>query len=253
MSHTTAYVLMYSMYLRHRCLSDNLIQKHVTLLHILFILTLSLHNSCEFHSVPTRLTYRGNTPIKFLAAMLSNSLRASRMIANCGRRQNTALGGLNLITRSFATELGKGLDLLDLDCYDKSTGKRRIQVKAFGETSFRLDETLVKHSVLLLPHSFLLWNAKTFDDITQESLEIFTFMFPTLEILFIGCGEVQPKQLPLELVRYFRSKGIVVEATSTSNAAGMFNVLNAEGRNVGAALLTQHPSSAVFRIPGEFA
>jgi uncharacterized protein len=186
--------------------------------------------------------------------MLINSLRASRkIVAKCDWRQNTAFGGTNLASRSFATELGKGLDLLDLDCYDKNTGKRRIQVKAFGETSFRLDEVLVKHSVLLLPHSFLLWNAKVFDDITQESLEIFPLLFPTLEILFIGCGETQPKQLPLELVRYFRGKGIVVEATSTSNAAGMFNVLNAEGRNVAAALLTEQPSTATFRIPGEFA
>jgi uncharacterized protein len=186
--------------------------------------------------------------------MLINSLRVSRkIVAKCDWKQNTAFGRLNLASRSFATELGKGLDLLDLDCYDKITGKRRIQVKAFGETSFRLDEVLVKHSVLLLPHSFLLWNAKTFDDITQDSLEIFPLMFPTLEILFIGCGETQPKQLPLELVRYFRAKGIVVEATSTSNAAGMFNVLNAEGRNVAAALLTEQPSTATFRIPGEFA
>ena len=159
----------------------------------------------------------------------------------------------NVVTRSFGSELGKGISVMEEDYFDRASGKRRIQVKAYGQTSFRLDETLVPHSVLLLPHSFFIWNAKEFKDITIESLSLFTFVFPTLEILFIGCGENQPKQLPLELIRHFRAKGIVVEATNTANAASSFNVLNAEGRHVAAALLTLEPTMAVFRIPGEFA
>ena len=159
------------------------------------------------------------------------------------------------IVRSFAkgSDLGHGIDVVDVDCFDPKTGKRRIQVKAFGEMCFKLDDVMVKQSVLLFPHSFLLWSAKTFEDINMESLAIFPYMFPAVEILFIGCGEVQPGPISPELVKFFRSKGIVVEATSTANAAGSFNVLNAEGRNVCAALLTQQPFiTPPVKIPGEF-
>jgi NADH dehydrogenase [ubiquinone] 1 alpha subcomplex assembly factor 3 len=53
-----------------------------------------------------------------------------------------------------------------------------------------------------------------------------------------------PGPLPKEIYDYFRSRGIVIEATSTANAASTFNILNAEGRNVAAALLTAEPWSA---------
>ena len=157
--------------------------------------------------------------------------------------------------RSFAkgSELGAGIDVVDVDCFDPKTGKRRLQVKAFGENCFKLDEVMVRQSVLLFPHSFLLWSAKSFEEINMETLMLFPFLFPAVEVLFIGCGEVQPKQLSPELTKFFRSKGIVVEATSTAYAAGSFNVLNAEGRNVCAALLTQQPYELPPVLnPGEF-
>jgi uncharacterized protein len=50
-----------------------------------------------------------------------------------------------------------------------------------------------------------------------------------------------PRQLPASLLEYFKSKGISVEACTTPHAAGSFNILNAEGRNVVAALLTLKP------------
>jgi hypothetical protein len=38
---------------------------------------------------------------------------------------------------------------------------------------FQVDEVLVRQSVILMPHSFLLWNARTFEDISIES----TYMY----------------------------------------------------------------------------
>jgi uncharacterized protein len=43
--------------------------------------------------------------------------------------------------------------------------------------------------------------------------------------------------LSTDLVSYFRRKGIVLEAMNTTSAISTFNVLNSEGRNVGAAVL----------------
>lgn len=44
-----------------------------------------------------------------------------------------------------------------------------------------------------------------------------------------------------EIVQYFKSRGIYVEATASNSAASTFNILNAEERNVAAALLTMKP------------
>jgi uncharacterized protein len=44
-----------------------------------------------------------------------------------------------------------------------------------------------------------------------------------------------------EFVKYFNDKGITVDISSTSTAAGTFNQLNSEDRKVVAALLTVDP------------
>jgi len=120
----------------------------------------------------------------------------------------------------------------------ESLDKQQTQVRGYGETFFQINDVQVNQSVLLFRTSFLLWNARTFDDITVENLAPFVLLHPTLEVLFIGCGEVQPRQLPPDLVKFFRTKGVVLEASSTINAAATFNILSSEGRNVAAALLT---------------
>jgi len=124
----------------------------------------------------------------------------------------------------------------------ESGDKALMQVRGYGDRSFQLNEVQVNQSVLLFRKSFLLWNARTFEDISVESLAPFALLHPTLEVLFIGCGEVQPKQLSPDVVKFFRAKGIVVEASSTVNAAATFNILASEGRNVAAALLTNKPT-----------
>jgi uncharacterized protein len=103
--------------------------------------------------------------------------------------------------KDYASGLGKGVSILDEDALD-ATGKRRIQLKAYGDKVFQVDEVLVRQSVILMPHSFLLWNARTFEDISIESLAIFPFLFPGLEMLIIGCGKVQPKQIDPDIIRY---------------------------------------------------
>ena len=60
-------------------------------------------------------------------------------------------------------------------------------------------------------------------------------------VYYLGCGERMTRQLAPEIREHFRAKGISVEMSSTTNAAATFNTLNAEGREVGAALLTLYP------------
>eukprot|EP01039_Chlorochromonas_danica_P001671 gene1673-1825_t len=133
---------------------------------------------------------------------------------------------------------GMGFDVLGSDVYGDND---RTAIKALGDRGFLINNVAVGQSVLLFPNSFLAWRARTIMDITVESLEVFTLMFPTIEILFIGCGEKMTFRFPVEIQEHFRSKGIIIEAMDTKNAASTFNIMNAEGRNVAAALLTLKP------------
>lgn len=74
----------------------------------------------------------------------------------------------------------------------------------------------------------------------MESLEIFANYYPTIEILFIGTG-AKRHQVSEEIQKRFRSLGIVLDVTDSPTAAATFNLLNSEGRNVCAALLTLEP------------
>ena len=82
-----------------------------------------------------------------------------------------------------------------------------------------------------------MWKVKSVEDITIENLTIFQFVYPRLEVLFLGMGRKMPGALDPEISKYFRRQGIIVEASDSANAAATYNVMNGEGRNVAAALL----------------
>lgn len=161
-----------------------------------------------------------------------NPLNNNKFIVN---NSNDNFNNINI--KSFSS-LGKEFDIIQPP---RPGEKIRTIVQAFGDTSIKVNDVICRQSIICLSSEFLLWEPRTFDDITIESLSIFELMYPTLEVLFIGCGDIMPNQLPIELIRHFRSKGIVIEATNTVNAAATFNVLNGEGRHVACALLTNFP------------
>ena len=140
--------------------------------------------------------------------------------------------------RPGSSGLGKGVDLLA----DVNVDKRRLGIRGYTDKLFMVNETQVNQSVLLFSYHHLLWNAKTVDEITIENLSVFTLIYPTIEILLIGCGHGLTAPFNPSIVKHFRSKGIVIEPTSTISAASSFNILNSEGRNVAAALLTIEPT-----------
>lgn len=71
----------------------------------------------------------------------------------------------------------------------------------------------------------------------MESLDIFANYYPTIEILFIGTGK-KKVDIPDAIHKRFRELGTILDVTDTATAAATFNLLNSEGRNVCAALLT---------------
>lgn len=139
--------------------------------------------------------------------------------------------------RRLFANLGKGFDILGSD----DDTDLKCSIRGFGDHSFQINNVVVEQSVLVFPNSFLLWNANKIEDITVENLKLFSLLHPTLDLLVIGCGEKIPRRLDNSVHEYFKSKGIMIEVQDSIHACSTFNVLNSEGRNVAAALLTLKP------------
>jgi uncharacterized protein len=125
-----------------------------------------------------------------------------------------------------------------------SHGQHRVQVTAVENSWLSVNDIISRRSVLLFPTSFMLWKARLPSDITSASLTLMKVVFPTLEMLIIGCGhsihEVD-REVRLAIAEEFRVHGTVVEFMETRAAVSTFNVMNAEDRQVGAALLLPEP------------
>eukprot|EP00301_Raphidiophrys_heterophryoidea_P006699 c12677_g1_i4.p1 GENE.c12677_g1_i4~~c12677_g1_i4.p1 ORF type:complete len:101 (-),score=23.12 c12677_g1_i4:256-558(-) len=71
------------------------------------------------------------------------------------------------------------------------------------------------------------------------------------DLLVVGCGQNQC-MLPASFGEAFTKSGVSVEAMSTPNAIGMFNVLNSEDRNVAVALLPATHTHTPERDPSNW-
>ncbi|GKY99300.1 hypothetical protein MPSEU_000885100 [Mayamaea pseudoterrestris] len=96
--------------------------------------------------------------------------------------------------------------------------------------------TLHMHgSIIAFPFGSFLWNITGPKDVTLESLAPIMLHRPKIEYLFIGCNESIDRK---EIDRIQAAMpGLVVEKMMISNAMGTFNILNAEDRQVCAALV----------------
>ncbi len=112
----------------------------------------------------------------------------------------------------------------------------QVGLDAYGNGGFRFAEMSHRGSLLCLPSGMHAWPVTAPDEITLETLEPIFADAIGLEILLIGTGDrFQP--LPPFLRQAFRDRGIVVEPSSTGSAARTYNLLFAEKRAIGAALI----------------
>ncbi|XP_015775103.1 PREDICTED: NADH dehydrogenase [ubiquinone] 1 alpha subcomplex assembly factor 3-like isoform X3 [Acropora digitifera] len=75
------------------------------------------------------------------------------------------------------------------------------------------------------------------EDITAESLSLFTIMEPPIEIVVVGTGD-KLFRLDPKLHSYMRKQhNILLEVQATANASATFNFLLEETRLVGAVLI----------------
>jgi uncharacterized protein len=113
----------------------------------------------------------------------------------------------------------------------------RAPIDAYGNGGFRFAQMSHRGSILCLPSGIYAWPPATAAEIEQAgALDAVFAERDALDVLLLGTGERQ--HLPgAGLRRAFADAGIGLEAMDTGAACRTYNVLLAEGRPVGAALL----------------
>ena len=108
-------------------------------------------------------------------------------------------------------------------------------IDAYGKGGFRFADMSHRGSILCLPDGIWAWPVGAPQDITAASLER-VFAAKGVELFMLGTGK-QPWLMPEALRWRFRDARIGLEVTPTGPAVRTYNILFAEGRRVGAALI----------------
>lgn len=112
----------------------------------------------------------------------------------------------------------------------------RHPIDAYGRGGFRFAGMSHRGSILILPSGILQWRPVVPGDITATDLAPALAEDPPIDFLMVGTGP-DIAALPDRLKMPFREAGISIDAMQTGAAARTYNVLLAENRRVGAALI----------------
>jgi uncharacterized protein len=110
----------------------------------------------------------------------------------------------------------------------------RAAIDAYGNGGFRFAEMSHRGAILCLPSGVYAWEPAAPLDIAS-----FALVFAendALQSLLLGTGAMQVFPTP-DLRRAFAEAGVGLEAMNTGAACRTYNMLLAEGRPVGAALI----------------
>ena len=112
----------------------------------------------------------------------------------------------------------------------------RAPIDAYGNGGFRFADMSHRGSILCLPGGIFAWNARLGDALTAELLAPALAEVGDIGVLLVGTGPTQvfPSR---ELRERFEALGCALETMATGAAARTYNVLLAEQRRVGAALM----------------
>jgi uncharacterized protein len=113
---------------------------------------------------------------------------------------------------------------------------RRAPIDAYGNGGFRFAEMSHRGSILILPSGIYAWNVANAGEIDADALASALAQAGTMRLLLVGTGPTQVFCLA-DLRSRFADAGIGLECMATGAAARTYNVLLAEGRDVGAALI----------------
>jgi uncharacterized protein len=112
----------------------------------------------------------------------------------------------------------------------------RYPFDAYGNGGFRFADMSHRGSLLALPSGIRAWPVASIADLTDEALDTIFAEAGELELLLFGTG-VDIAPLPEAFRKRFREAGIGLDVMQTGAAARTYNILLAENRKVGAALI----------------
>ena len=116
---------------------------------------------------------------------------------------------------------------------EEQTPQDRLQVTAYGDGGFRVLDERFDGSILITPDGVAAWPVTTMDDL---DLDGFRGLAGQVDVLIIGTG-ARHEFVPPSKTQALQELGISVDFMGTGPACRTFNILQAEGRHVAAALI----------------
>ena len=110
------------------------------------------------------------------------------------------------------------------------------QIDAYGNGGFRFADMSHRGSILALPSGIRAWDVTAPAGFSPEAFAPVFADGEGVEILLVGTGR-NVAGFPADLRQRFREAGIGLDVMQTGAAARTYNVLVAENRRVGAALI----------------
>jgi len=112
----------------------------------------------------------------------------------------------------------------------------RYPFDAYGNAGIRFADMSHRGSLLALPSGIRAWPVNFVAELTDEALDPIFAEGDALELLLFGTG-LDIAALPTAFRTRFREAGIGLDVMQTGAAARTYNILLAENRKVGAALI----------------
>jgi uncharacterized protein len=113
---------------------------------------------------------------------------------------------------------------------------RQALIDAHGGGGFRFGGMSHRGSLLCLPDGMWVWPVAAPADITDATLELVYARADQFDFFILGVGNI-PWNLPATLRGKFRNAHISIDTMTTGPAVRTYNVMQMEGRRVGAGLI----------------
>lgn len=113
---------------------------------------------------------------------------------------------------------------------------RQVPIEAYGNGGFRFGGMSHRGSILCLPTGIWGWPVAEMGELDASALLSVLDLKSTVSLLILGTGP-QLVRAPRDVAAAFQDAGIGLEVMDTGAAARTYNVLLAEARPVGAALI----------------
>lgn len=113
---------------------------------------------------------------------------------------------------------------------------QQVQIDAYGNGGFRFAGMSHRGSLLCLPSGMQAWAVTVPADVTIDSLAPVFAVADQLDVLLVGLGG-DISGIDQAVRAALKERRVIVEAIATGGAVRTYNVLLAEDRAVGAALI----------------